>query len=159
MTNSAIGTFNYAHSFWGAARALYEKEWETSETHPSSPMEFLYWHAIELFLKAFLQADGVNEDDLRLRYGHKVFVLANECVRRGLPLSKHAMEVISFMREQGDMIDLRYLRIGAKSVPDHDEVDTACCTVYCLVADELVKRGINIGFHTAESRGKHHLCR
>lgn len=159
MTNRAIGTFNYGHSFWGAARALHSKEWETSETHPASPMEFLYWHAIELFLKAFLQADGLSEDDLRFKFGHKVLDLAQECVRRGLPLSPHALDVISYMPTQADMIELRYLQVGSKTVPDHEEVDTACCTVYCLVADELARRGIHIGFHAAESKGKRHRCR
>ncbi len=155
-----IGTFNYAHSFWGAACALYSKEWETSETHPSSPMEFLYWHAIELFLKAYLRADGVPEDQLKGgKFGHKVLTLAQESVRRGLPLSTHAMEVISYMPSHDDMIELRYLKVGSKTVPDHEEVDTACCTVYCLVADELDRRGIGIGFHKSESMGKRHRCR
>ena len=65
VPNSAIGTFNYAHSFWRAGRALLIMEWEQGETHPDSPIEFLHWHAIELFLKAFLLSDGLSEDELR----------------------------------------------------------------------------------------------
>lgn len=46
-----------------------------------------------------------------------------------------------------DMIDLRYLKVGVRTVPDFEEVEETCDNLYRLVGQELQKRGINIGFH------------
>lgn len=73
---SPIGTFNYAHSFLGAAKALDRLEWEDRETHSDSPTEFIYWHSIELLLKAYLLAEGMEIAKLRSRdYGHNITAL------------------------------------------------------------------------------------
>lgn len=73
IPNSAIGTFNYGHSYLGAARALFRLDWEEKETHSNSPIEFLFWHSIELFLKSFLLADGLSVQTLRSKpYGNRL---------------------------------------------------------------------------------------
>lgn len=145
---SPIGTFNYAHSFWGAARALDRLDWEDRETHSDSPAEFLYWHSIELFLKAYLLADGMDLKTLRSRdYGHDLAVLTAEAKKRGLQLTSKDEGLISFMPTTADMIDLRYLKVGVKTVPEFFEIEATCASLYSLVGAELKARGIGIGFH------------
>jgi hypothetical protein len=146
---SPIGTFNYAHSFWGAARALNTLEWEDRETHSDSPSEFLYWHSIELFLKAFLLADGVSIKKLRGRdFGHNITNLAEEAVNRGLALSDRDKEVLSYMPDTGAMIDLRYLKVGIRTIALPEEIEETCKSLYRLVGKSLIEQGWNIGFHT-----------
>ena len=156
---SPIGTVNYAHSFLGAAKALDRLEWEDRETHSDSPTEFLYWHSIELFLKAYLLADGMELSELRKRkYGHNLSALTEEAKKRGLALTQKDEGLLSFMPSTEDMIDLRYLKVGVRTVPEFFEIEAACDNIYRLVGKELQKRGINIGFHagqiSAESRDK-----
>lgn len=152
IPNSAIGTFNYAHSFWRAGIALGTADWQKHETHPGSPVEFLLWHAIELFLKSFLLADGLSEQVLRSRaYGHNLTALTEEAKKRGLPLTKRDEEVLSLMPTTDDMIELRYLTVGIKTVPEIEEVEETCKSLYRLVAIALTHRGIAVRFYREET--------
>ncbi|MCA8926684.1 MAG: hypothetical protein KDC18_01345 [Alphaproteobacteria bacterium] len=146
---SPIGLFNYAHSFWSAGRALIQLDWEKQESHPDSPAEFLYWHSIELFLKAYLLADGVPLSKLRSPkiFGHDLSKLLTQAKARGLALTRKDEALISFMPVSKDMIALRYLKVGVKTVPTHCELEATCLSLYEIVARELQNRGINIGFH------------
>jgi hypothetical protein len=145
---SPIGTFNYAYSFLGAAKALNRLDWEDRETHSDSPTEFLYWHSIELFLKAYLLVDGMELRKLRRHdYGHNISALSAEAVKRGLILSRKDEELLSFMPSTEDMIDLRYLKVGVRAVPDFEDVEETCENLYRMVGLEIQKRGIPIGFH------------
>jgi hypothetical protein len=49
---SPLGLFNYARSYWRSAEYLHAAKLKL--THPSAPATFLFYHAIELYLKAFL---------------------------------------------------------------------------------------------------------
>jgi len=51
-TNS-VGLFHTAESYWRSAVAL--REAKVRATHPDNPIRLLYYHAIELYLKAFLR--------------------------------------------------------------------------------------------------------
>jgi hypothetical protein len=53
------------------------------------PVRHLYCHAIELYLKAFLRADGIAEAEIRdnRTYGHRLEDLYTECKSRGLALN------------------------------------------------------------------------
>jgi hypothetical protein len=51
-----VGFFNTAETYWKSAQALYNAK--VKATHPLSPVLFLYYHAIELYFKAFLRGHG-----------------------------------------------------------------------------------------------------
>jgi hypothetical protein len=66
---SPLGFFNFAETYWSAARTL--RESKAKGSHKDSPIRFLYYHAIELYLKAFLRSHGIHPYILRSRaYGH-----------------------------------------------------------------------------------------
>jgi hypothetical protein len=44
-----VGLFNMAESYWKSAAALHEAKVKAS--HPLSPVLFLYYHAVELYLR------------------------------------------------------------------------------------------------------------
>lgn len=142
---SSIGTFNFAHSYMGAARALSSQLWSEHETHPDSPEEFLFWHSIELFLKAFLLADGMTEQVLRVRtYGHNIQSLYQEASRRGLRLTVKDTEVLSYMPDKDSMLELRYLKFGVRTVPDLEEIEETCTNIYREVGAQLQQRGVAV---------------
>src|SRR4029077_3473405 len=78
-----IGYFNFAETYRTAARTL--RRSKNKATHKESPIRFLYFHAIELYLKAFLRAHDIHPYDLRTKYGHSVGQLS-KAVGRGLSL-------------------------------------------------------------------------
>src|SRR5262249_38787516 len=49
------------------------------------PVRFLYSHAVELFLKAFLRIQGFSVETLR-QYGHHLMALFEECNKHDLAL-------------------------------------------------------------------------
>src|SRR5260370_14410154 len=90
-----VGLFHVADSYWGAAHALAPVKLET--THPDFPISFFYYHAIELYLKAFLRLHGPMPMDLRERYGHKTSTLSKRATELGLRLRAHDKAVLSFI--------------------------------------------------------------
>jgi hypothetical protein len=69
-----VGLFHTAESYWKSAAALYAVNVKAS--HARSPVLFLYYHAIELYLKAFLRGNGHSAKELRgKKFGHKICCL------------------------------------------------------------------------------------
>ncbi len=108
--NSAIALFNYAHSYAQSAVTLEQNE--TAATHWNAPVYFLYFHAIELYLKSFLVRLGHDLEALRKTHGHQVRPMAVQCQRQGLQLSLDAEQAISLMADTDSVISARYIRLG-----------------------------------------------
>src|SRR5260221_7125218 len=53
-----LGFFNYALSYRAAADKL--RICKLRATHPHAPVLFIYYHSVELYLKAFLRAHGLS---------------------------------------------------------------------------------------------------
>ena len=57
---------------------------------PDRPRYFLFCHAIELALKAFLALHGLTQDELAQKpYGHDLEALMNKAVQLGLRFDRH----------------------------------------------------------------------
>ncbi len=98
---TCIGLFNYAESYFRSARALDANK--PKVTHPDAPVNFLFYHAIELYLKAYLRLKGLTPRELASRkYGHSVAALskrASELIhgrhRRRYRVSVHQGRIVS----------------------------------------------------------------
>jgi hypothetical protein len=60
-----LGLFNYAHSYWVCAATLEGKPLDI--THKDAPVDYLYYHAVELYLKSYLRLKGHNLKQLRVQ--------------------------------------------------------------------------------------------
>ena len=67
----------------------------------------LFYHAMELALKAYLIQQGVSEEDLKYEFGHDTKKLVNEAVNRGLPLPYGSQDMIAGLSEQPPTASLR----------------------------------------------------
>ena len=126
-----LGFFNYAGSFLDAARHLALAA-DTGELRLrfDAPIYFLYSHALELTLKAFLRAKGYSAQCLASReFGHKLGVLWRECIKEGLstePVNGAFIEaMIDVLDPLAAAYEFRYLKIGPKQVPQLDELELA----------------------------------
>jgi hypothetical protein len=83
---------------------------------------FLFCHAIELYLKAYLRGAGSNLVELK-KLGHRVSDLAKVAAEAGLVLEPHQSEVLS--HDDADVaIEARYIVTGFKNLPTNEALSS-----------------------------------
>jgi hypothetical protein len=85
-----IGLYYFAASYHVAADLICDQGLRA--THPEAPAMFLYYHAIELYLKSFLRFHGVSAKRLQ-SIGHDYKRLLSRASKRGLVLGELESEV------------------------------------------------------------------
>lgn len=139
-----IGLFNYAVSYWRSAAALNERK--VKVTHPDAPICFLYYHAIELFLKAYLRSEGYTVDELRdgKKFGHNAVKLRNMAKRHGLRFDSEDVEVLTLMTNTDTVIEARYLRTGSFRRPTNEALKRTCRSLHESVGEALKTKGFPV---------------
>jgi hypothetical protein len=147
QTGDTLGFFNVAESYWQAALTL--KKSKLNTTHPDSPIYFLYYHAIELYLKAFLRRHGHSERELRSkRFGHKTCCLTERASELGLFFVDEDLIVFSLMATTDAVIRSRYLQTGYFHWPTLEALDRTCRSLRESVGRELKTVGIPVRLPT-----------
>jgi hypothetical protein len=85
--------FDRARQFRRAYQTL-KKSGQPSQP-PEWPKYSLFYHAMELALKAYLIQQGVSAGDLKNKFGHDIKKLVDEAVNRGLSLPYGSKEMIA----------------------------------------------------------------
>jgi hypothetical protein len=138
-----IGLFHFADSYWTAAKAL--KRSKARSSHRESPIRFLYYHSIELYLKAFLRLHGHTPDELRGRkFGHRTCCLTERAAELGLEFMDEDREVFSLMSTTDAIIRSRYLQTGFFEWPTLEALNRVCKSLRVSVRDALRKKGIAV---------------
>jgi hypothetical protein len=110
-TNS-MGLFNRAEAYRLSAMALENRQLR----HVHEPIEFLYCHSVELYLKALVrQKHGVKK--LQKKFSHNIGRLVRAAEKLGLNISQHDHELLAMMNDTDMMIESRYIRTGTKTRP------------------------------------------
>jgi hypothetical protein len=104
-TNS-MGLFNMAQAYRLSAMALEKANVKTG--HAQSPIRFLYYHALELYLKALLRQKH-SVEAMREKFGHKTKKLVKEAVNLGLVPDDEDHDVFSIMGDTDTVIETRYI--------------------------------------------------
>ncbi|WP_171175798.1 hypothetical protein [Ruegeria sp. HKCCA4633] len=140
MTNdertTAIGLFNYAHSYWASASVLQGSNLDA--THPDAPVNYLYFHAIELFLKAYLRSKGLSVADIK-NVGHKMERLAEKATELGLELTDQDQEVIALIGP--NYLPARYIVVGAFTRARPEALWGTCSCLFDSIGEELRRQG------------------
>ena len=141
--NAPIGVFNYAESYWQAARTL--KHAKVKSTHPTSPVSVLYYHAIELYLKSFLRMHGHAAKELRGKhFGHRVCCLKERCEQLGLMFMDEDVEIFSLLATTDAIIRSRYLQTGSFYLPTSEGLDRVCISLRESVGRALKSKGVHV---------------
>jgi hypothetical protein len=138
---TALGLFNYARSYRVSADYLLLAKLKVS--HPHAPLTFLYYHAIELYLKAYLRSQGDTVAKLK-SVSHNISKLAAEVQSRGLALDDEDKEVLSLIAEADNVIRSRYIQTGAFTRPEEEALSRTCAALEDSVAIEFKKAKIVI---------------
>lgn len=141
--STPLGFYNYAEAYWSAAAQLLSADLKS--THRDAPIRFLYYHAIELYLKSFLRFNSVRARDLRGRkFGHDVGVLSTTAAKLGLFFEDEDKEIFSLMASTDAQLRSRYLQIGFFNWPTIEGLERTCRSLRLSVGEALRSGGIPI---------------
>jgi|SRR6185369_3805638 hypothetical protein len=139
---NALGLFNTADSYWCAASVLSRAN--IKSTHPDYPVRFLYYHAIELYLKSFLRAHQYSVDDLAKKLGHNARKLTSEAKALGLFLMDEDRVVLKMMAKTDAVIRSRYIQTGFFTWPSVGALDRTCKSLRATIGEALNKKGFRV---------------
>jgi hypothetical protein len=138
---NAVGLFNTARSYWRSAEHLEAAQLKV--THPGAPGTFLFCHAIELYLKAYLRNVGRTVEELR-QVGHRVARLADAASKSGLPIGREQAEVLSHIDDAGVAIEARYIVTGFKTLPTNEALSDVASALDQTIGAVLRKSGLPV---------------
>ena len=114
---SAIGFFRFGRQYQKAANLLYE-----ADKTLTFPIYFLYSHAIELALKAFLRAANLSVVTDKKRKHHQIAALYAECKSLGLGIGPddptNINNIVALLEGANEDQGLRYANAKGFSIPD-----------------------------------------
>lgn len=118
---TAVGLYHYGHSYHEAARALGQAKFRA--THPDAPLTYLYFHAIELFLKAYLRAHGHTVHDLERKFRHDIKRMRKRVTALGLDFQDEDLVVLAYMEQTPVVINSRYICTGYFQRPTNEALE------------------------------------
>ena len=137
-STTPIGFINKAEAYRVGAQVL-ARELKGVGGWAGDPTRYLYYHCIELYMKAALISAGRTEFQLR-SLSHGFVKLAKACNAAGLGLSEpDDLNVLALIDSQNNYIKARYHYLGGFTVATVQALD---CTAHelAVLAVEMVRR-------------------
>lgn len=142
---TSIGLFLNAEAYWSGANVLYRSNKRKKRTVPfgEKPLYYCYYHAIELYLKAFLRCQhGV--DELEGNFRHRTIKMMKRAQELGISFDDEDVEVLIMMGDTDAVIRSRYPRTGSFSWPTLEALNRTCKSLRVLVHKGLQKSGVSV---------------
>jgi len=136
---TSMGLFNTAEAYRLSAMALDQAQ-VVKAGHAAKPIQFLYSHAIELNLKALLRTEHSIEAVEKFR--HNIGRLVKNAEALGLFVTAADREVFTVMEDTDALIEMRYIRTGAKTQLKFKALSHTCKNVRDSVGSLLRKAGV-----------------
>jgi hypothetical protein len=108
-------------------------------THPDQPRDFLYIHAIELYLKAFLRLQGLTLNKLK-KISHDVPKLARQAFKYGAVLDTDGSRVLELLTH-ANVFGARYIVTGAYRRPTSIGLQITAEQLHKIVRTALRDKG------------------
>jgi hypothetical protein len=135
------GFFNTAEAYRLSAVALQQHPVEIG--HADKPVQFLYSHAIELYLKALLRQKH-SVKTIRDQFRHNIQKLVEEAETLGLVVACEDRDVFAVMEDTDVLLEMRYIRTGSKTsleTAEPEKLRRTSLGVRDRVADALLLKG------------------
>ncbi len=135
-----IGLFNYARSYWKSAFELQQRK-VPKITHPLEPVNFLYAHAIELFLKSYLRLNRTVKELKKM--GHNFECLIKDTEDLFIDKGSDYKKMLCLIAKYEIYNSSRYISTGYIENPPTPE----CFEELCRFLDTSIKsKMIEAGF-------------
>ncbi|MFZ0068374.1 MAG: hypothetical protein WAK90_19595 [Pseudolabrys sp.] len=135
-----MGLFNTAEAYRLSAMALDQAQVRAG--HREKPIQFLYSHAIELYLKALLCTE--NSIEVVEKFRHNIGRLVKNAETLGLFVTAADREVFTVMEDTDALIEMRYIRTGAKTPLKLKALSHTCKNVRDSVGGLLRKANVSV---------------
>lgn len=133
-----IGYINKAEAYRAGAQLL-ARDLQGVGGWAGDPTRYLYYHCIELYLKAALISTGLTDRELR-NIGHGFVTLANRANMAGLGLVEpDHLTTLDLIDGQDNYIKARYHKTGAFSVATIQALDWAAHEIAWLTVNMVRK--------------------
>ena len=135
------GLFNTAEAYRLSAIALEQHPVDIG--HAAKPVQFLYSHAIELFLKALVRQEH-SVETLKDQFGHSIKRLLAEAETLGLVVPCEDRDVLAIMENTDVLLQMRYIKTGLKTLLETVELEKLRRTALSIrdrVLDVLLLKG------------------
>lgn len=121
---SPLGFYHLAEDFHRAAVHSAHLKDTKPRLHYHLVLYHLHAHSIELALKAFLRAKGIDVKELKNRFSHGMMGLMTAATERKLkvPKPKRSLQILQRLDQLGKVQTFRYFEAGFLSLPALDEV-------------------------------------
>ena len=136
---TSMGLFNTAEAYRLSATVLDQAQVRTGH---AKPVQFLYSHAIELYLKSLLRTQ--HSIEVVEKYGHNIGRLIKDAEALGLFVTTGDREVFAAMADTDALIEMRYIRTGAKTSLDLKALSRTSKSVRDSIGDLLRQAGVPV---------------
>lgn len=109
-------------------------------SHPDAPVVFLFYHAIELYLKAYVRSAGYNLQQLK-EISHKTTKAGKAAKQEGLQLTDDDLSLLDEIDSYDNVIRSRYITTGAYTRPEDELLARFCERLDNAVAERLAADG------------------
>lgn len=141
---SSMGLWRYSKDYLEAGYAVATA---LPRAVAPTPAYYLYCHAIELALKAYLRGKGASIKDLK-RIGHDLFKAYDKAMSIGLKnlceLTPELVDAIKLVNPTYSKKEFEYITAGAKTLPQIEIIqETAVSLIYGIERFCCEKRNIH----------------
>jgi hypothetical protein len=136
-----LGLFNFADAYRDAADFL--AVGHAKALRFDDPIRYLFYHSIELYLKAFLRQHGLTVVQMR-DLGHGFAGLRAACTERGLWLTEEDCEVFDLIAAKGNYIRARYIETGFMKVAAIEALSRTAASLAEMVGSYLRAEGLRL---------------
>lgn len=134
-----LGLFNYARSYWISAEQL--RSSKPNVSHADAVICFLFYHAIELYLKSYLKAAGFDLHKLK-KLSHGTSKIGETARKEGLNLSNEDYETLQLIDSYDNVVRSRYIVTGAFSRPEDHVLAELCEHLDATIGNKLRAEGL-----------------
>jgi hypothetical protein len=139
---TSMDLFNTAEAYRLAAIKLGEPTVWGGDAH--KPVQFLYCHAIELYLKALLRQRH-SVETITNKFRHDTRRLVREAENLGLFVTARDRDIFATLADTDALIEMRYIRTGPKALTVNlQSLSQTCKSVRDSVANLLRNAGVPV---------------
>src|SRR5215207_3917982 len=121
--------------------AHYLKASNPSISYSHAGVTFLFCHAIELFLLAYLRGQGGDISELN-KSNCRVAATTSKAIELGLKLHPEALGTLTQLADTVIALEVRYILTGVKQIPTIDPLSNAAQNLDVAVSKALVALGL-----------------